>query len=67
MSIDKNSFLSELTRVFSLNGISKLLSAKKSEMLYQLTVRMLEENEKYNLTAITDPKKIILFFPQTHR
>ena len=60
MSIDKNSFLSELTRVFSLNGISKLLSAKKSEMLYQLTVRMLEENEKYNLTAITDPNKIIV-------
>ena len=60
MPIDKNSFTSELTRVFSLNGLSRLLSVKKSEALYALTVRMLEENEKYNLTAITDVNKIIL-------
>jgi 16S rRNA (guanine(527)-N(7))-methyltransferase RsmG len=30
------------------------------EKFYQLTVRMLTENEKYNLTAITDIDKIIL-------
>ena len=60
MPVDKNSFTRELTRVFSLNGLSKLLSVKKSEALYALTVRMLEENEKYNLTAITDVNKIIL-------
>ena len=60
MQIDKNSFVGELTRVFTLNGLAGLLSAKKSEALYLLTERMLEENEKYNLTAITDPKKIII-------
>ena len=31
-----------------------------SEKFHALTERMLEENEKYNLTAITDPDKIIL-------
>ena len=30
------------------------------DKFYRLTVSMLEENEKYNLTAITDPDKIIL-------
>jgi 16S rRNA (guanine(527)-N(7))-methyltransferase RsmG len=60
MSLDKNSFLGELARVFSLNGLSGLLTAKKSEALFLMTERMLEENEKYNLTAITEPDKIIL-------
>lgn len=57
---DVQKFTSELTRVFKLNGLSSLLSAEKSEKLLRLTDRMLEENEKYNLTAITDPDKIIL-------
>ncbi len=60
MSIDRESFTAELTRVFKSNGLSAFLSAEKSEKFYLLTVRMLEENEKYNLTAIKEPKKIIL-------
>lgn len=58
--INEKGFKSELTRVFGANGLSSLLSIERVDMLYRLTVRMLEENEKYNLTAITDPDKIIL-------
>ncbi|MBR5818053.1 MAG: 16S rRNA (guanine(527)-N(7))-methyltransferase RsmG [Clostridia bacterium] len=60
MELNEKSFISSLTRVFSLNGLSKYLSAEVSDKFYRLTVRMLEENEKYNLTAITEPEKIIL-------
>ena len=60
MEMDKKSFTSVLTRAFSANGMSSLLSLERMEKFYELTVRMLEENEKYNLTAITDPNKIIL-------
>ena len=60
MAINRQSFESELSRVFKLNGLASLLDKKKSELFYLLTERMLEENEKYNLTAITDPDKIII-------
>lgn len=60
IEIDKKSFTSGLTRAFAANGMSSLLSIEKNEKFYALTVRMLEENEKYNLTAITEPSKIIL-------
>lgn len=60
MQINENEFKSELSRVFKLSGVSSLLNAEKSDKFYRLTLRMLEENEKYNLTAITEPKKIIL-------
>ena len=58
--IDKKSFTSSITKVFAANGMSSLLSLDKMEKFYTLTVRMLEENEKYNLTAIKEPDKIIL-------
>ena len=58
--INKAAFLSALAKAFSENGLSGLLNIEKSEKFYFLTVRMLEENEKYNLTAITDVDKIIL-------
>lgn len=60
MAIEKQSFISKLTRVFKDNCFSKLLSLEVSEKFLSLTERMLEENEKYNLTAITDVDKIIL-------
>ena len=60
MSLNEKEFISELTRIFSENGMSKLLNLDKCRKLYLLTVRMLEENEKYNLTAITEPCGIIL-------
>ena len=60
IEINEQLFRSELSRVFSENGLSSYLSMEKSEKFLALTRRMLEENEKYNLTAITDPQKIIL-------
>ena len=60
MALEKQSFTSMLTKVFRENGMSGLLSKESAEKFLLLTERMLEENEKYNLTAITDPKKVIL-------
>ncbi len=60
MAINRQAFESELLRIFKLNGMGSLLDKKKSELFYLLTERMLEENGKYNLTAITEPDKIIL-------
>ena len=58
--IDKSSFMAALNRAFSDNGLGGLLSLERSEKFYELTVLMLEENEKYNLTAIKEPEKIAL-------
>ena len=60
MELHEQEFISELTRVFGANGLSSLLSKERCEKFFTLTKRMLEENEKYNLTAITEPSKIIL-------
>ena len=60
INLDKNDFTRELYRVFEINGISSLLDDEKAEQLYAFTQIMLEENEKYNLTSITEPEKIIL-------
>ncbi len=60
MSIDIQVFTAKLTKVFSDNGLSRLLSRERVEKLHSLTEYMLTENEKYNLTAITDIDKIIL-------
>jgi 16S rRNA (guanine527-N7)-methyltransferase len=60
MAINRQAFESELSRIFKINGLGSLLDKKKTETFYLLTERMLTENEKYNLTAITEPEKIIL-------
>ena len=59
-NLNEQNFKSSITKAFSENGLSSLLSMEKCEKFWLLTKRMLEENEKYNLTAITDPDKIIL-------
>ena len=58
--MEKNEFISKLTAAFGANGLGKLLSQSKSEKFFLLTERLLTENEKYNLTAITDEDMIIL-------
>lgn len=60
MILNQQTFVAELTRVFKKNSLSSLLNLEKSDKFFRLTERMLEENEKYNLTAITEPSKIIL-------
>ena len=58
--VNEKSFYSLLTKIFADNQLSSLLAKDTADKFYRLTVRMLEENEKYNLTAITEPEKIIL-------
>ena len=60
MGIEKQAFISKFTKVFKDNGFGNMISLDIAEIFFKLTERMLEENEKYNLTAITDVDKIIL-------
>ena len=60
MQINEQAFKAELSWVFKENRMAQLLNAEKSEKFLRLTERMLSENEKYNLTAIKEPDKIIL-------
>ena len=60
MELNREEFISGLEEIFRLNGLSEYLSCTVCDKFYRLTVRMLEENKKYNLTAITEPRKIIL-------
>ena len=58
--MDEKQFGSALTHIFGKNDMGKHLSFAKNKAFYDLTNRLLAENEKYNLTAITDPEKVIL-------
>ena len=60
MIVDREEFLALLRGTFSANGMLGLLDDDKSEKLYRLTERLLEENKKYNLTAITDLPRVVL-------
>jgi len=60
MIFDKKEFLSLLTDTFGANQMSELIDADKADAFFELTVRMLEENKKYNLTAITDIPRVVL-------
>lgn len=60
MALDKQKFTSQLNKIFEANSLGKLLSREVCDRLMRLTEFMLEENEKYNLTAITETHKIIL-------
>lgn len=60
MIINETLFLEEINEVFEKNGLAALINNQKAESFLALTKRMLEENEKYNLTAITETSKIIL-------
>ena len=60
MFFDEKQFISRLTKVFDKNGLSSMLNMERAEKFMLLTKVMLEENEKYNLTAIKEPNKIIL-------
>ena len=60
MTLSDSDFIALLNKIFKKNGLSSLLNQNRCEKFLALTKRMLEENEKYNLTAIRDPEKIIL-------
>ncbi len=58
--MEQNEFISTLTQAFDKNGLGKMLTKERSAAFFALTERMLSENQKYNLTAITDTDLIIL-------
>ena len=61
--MEKAVFREELCRVFCKNGMEELLAAGQQEIVdrfFALTRYLLEENERYNLTAITAPRDMIL-------
>ena len=58
--IIKDTFQKELISAAEANGLADLITPSVAEKLYALTVRMLETNEKFNLTAIKEPSRIIL-------
>jgi len=60
MSIDHNEFSAVCVSTFNKNGLSEYAKSDVIDLLYRLTVRMLEVNEYMNLTAITDMDGIIL-------
>ena len=60
MEFNKKEIISVITRIFNKNALSSLLSIKKAEDLAALTEYLIEENQKYNLTAIKEPERIAL-------
>ncbi len=60
MNFDENQFRSNIVKIFDENGKGYMLDGEKIEKFLRLTDIMLTENEKYNLTAIKEPDKIIL-------
>ena len=60
MRFDVEGFKKKLFEIFDMNGFGAMLNDERADKFVTLTEILLEENEKYNLTAIKDPDKIIL-------
>lgn len=56
----KATFCNRLTEVFSALALDRLITPERAEAFYELYRFLCEENEKYNLTAVTDPDGVIL-------
>lgn len=53
-------FEAELYRIFTCNRLEGYLTPARAEQFYTLTLHLLRENERFNLTAVTDPRAVIL-------
>ncbi len=60
MALIQSEFLPLLQRVFQTCGLSRYLCGERAERLAELAEHLVSENEKYNLTAVTDPEGIAL-------
>ena len=58
--MDEKSFIEHLHSVFSAMTLSQYLSKERESAFYALYLLLVEENAKYNLTAVTDPEGVIL-------
>lgn len=60
MTISKNEFINLCEVCFKNNGLEVFCEEKTLNLLYEMTERMLAVNAEMNLTAITDPKEVVL-------
>ena len=60
MLLSDSEFISYISKSFNENGLGQYLTHGTVQKFLTLTKFMLEENEKFNLTAIKDEKKIII-------
>ena len=56
----RTGFTAELWRVFALNGLDTYLSDGREEKFFLLYEHLVRENEKFNLTAVTEARAVIL-------
>ena len=60
MTADFPAFLKKLSDTFNALGLDRLLTRERGEAFFALYQLLVEENEKYNLTAVTDADGVIL-------
>lgn len=58
--MNQTAFSEAFREIFCANGLADSVSPETELLFFRLTERMLVENKKYNLTAVTDPRGIIL-------
>lgn len=58
--MESSQFIERLRTVFSDLALTKHLTPEREEAFFALYAFLVEENEKYNLTAVTDPDGVIL-------
>lgn len=58
MTFDSAAFSDELIRIFRENRLDALLDGDKTARLSAFAALLVETNEKFNLTAVTDPEEI---------
>lgn len=57
--MERTEFTDGLYRIFALNGLDTYLDDARAEKFFLLCEHLVRENEKYNLTAVTDPHAVI--------
>lgn len=60
MNSEKERFFDKLSATFAALGLDPLLTSERREAFYRLYRLLVEENAKYNLTALTDEDSVIL-------
>lgn len=58
--MDRKAFVSHLTQQFTKHNLTACLNFERADAFHRLTEHLLVENEKFNLTAITDVPRIVL-------
>ena len=58
--MEKSAFFEEYCRVFKANGLGQYTKTETVDLMFRMVEHMLEVNSYMNLTAITDPREIIV-------